>query len=139
MALENELRIGNWVGVDGGINPVMGITTQDGDAGIITERLGKISFTRIGEVEPFNASNLIWLELFGFKEIADKAIGKLHWCGRWILWINDKDYLEVRITKNYVFVKGSMLRSMKIQYLHQLQNLFFALTNTEMKYVGHNP
>ncbi len=107
-----ELRIGNWV-----YNPVQNIdfqvsggviATEEGRAKVIKNYLGFIPVTLTEE----------WLVKLGF--VKDKT-GDEHYKDDFIIYLP------------YFFqYKDCVLK--EIKYVHQLQNLYYALTQTELKH-----
>jgi hypothetical protein len=109
-----ELRVGNWV-IDG-----------DGDENQVEEicpySFGKNDFRWdwLKSVEPIPLTE-DWLLKFGFDDLGyyGFGIGYFH-----ILYIEDqKNNFQFPISNKYVRVK----------HVHQLQNLYFALTGKELK------
>ena len=117
----NELRIGNWV-IDNDDNQIAKVTQLE-----IDENHPEITDV---DCQPISIT-VKWLINFGFKIVRKKSIlGEvidiyqqylssrisIFTIGydKWILDINDKDIVE-------------------IQYIHQLQNLYFVLTKEELE------
>ncbi len=117
---ENELRIGNLVERDGNILEVIRIAKD----GIINYNLVKKSQgmrVNNGNVIPISLTKE-WLLRFGFSE-------KL---GNWEL-PNFRFHLNKPMNfDGFIFCEGYSVITDKIQFVHQLQNLYFALTNTEL-------
>ena len=120
----NELRIGNFVSTEG--IDFVEVSKIDADFGIcykIPQEFGQ--FYPYKEVEPIPLTEE-WLMRFGF----DKVLPR-----------NDKMYYRLNddfvIEENNVFLLGDDAFEMlklrrKIKYVHQLQNLYFALTGEEL-------
>lgn len=114
---QNELRIGNWVHI-GGKDTTIGELFDDG----VTTDLDRHQYEYIYEVLKPIPLTEEWLLKFGFKEgqistmvyewrIADHRLQTdLHF----FIWMGYKDGIEIK-------------------YVHQLQNLYFALTGEELK------
>lgn len=65
-----------------------------------------------------------WLLKLGFKEVSDRIYVKNYHYG-----------YEFGITNYFVIKNGKhFIRYKHIKYIHQLQNLYFALTNEELKH-----
>ena len=114
----NELRIGNLILVDGEITEITGIkkstvSFSDGFQMFIAGGLEPISLTEE------------WLLKFGFDITVDHPGRKLYeHDGECPLWFSDKR----GITDFY----ASRVRIRECKYVHQLQNLYFALTGEEL-------
>lgn len=65
-----------------------------------------------------------WLKKFGFKKYSDV----------WDFWENSMWSLKQHKNKNAYWLQSCMEKvdCTRINYVHQLQNLYFALTNTEL-------
>ena len=132
MIQENELRIGNWVQV-GDNTELQSIVIAIG-----SERChlkGNAILNKYEQLTPIPLTEEILLKC-GFKEIQSKWF--------YINYITDcKETLEeIQIQYNLMTgrcgildtdIVGIAFLRKPIQYLHQLQNLYFALTNTELK------
>lgn len=114
----SELRIGNLILVDGKIDEITGIKKStvffsDGFQMFIA-----------GGIEPIPLTEE-WLIKFGFNKTVDHPRRKLYEhddiCP---LWFSDKQ----GITDFY----ASGVRISECKYVHQLQNLYFALTGEEL-------
>ena len=120
----NELRIGTYVATEG--IDFVEVSKIDEDFGIcykIPQEFGQ--FYPYKEVEPIPLTEE-WMMRFGF----DKVLPR-----------NDKMYYRLNddfvIEENNVFLLGDDAFEMlklrrKIKYVHQLQNLYFALTGEEL-------
>lgn len=110
-----ELRIGNWVHYNSFDGVVCSSDLFDIDKGIIKAK--PIPLTKE------------WLERFGF-ELLNKSVeywGKNGFCFTWL-----KDNIE-KSDCLYLFLDGlSVNKRPEIRYVHQLQNLYFALTGEEL-------
>ena len=110
-----ELRIGNWVeeAHSGEFGQVDMVVLS------IIERMSNHSYRPIPLTEE-------WLERFGFEKVADNC------------WLNNKtafyvDKRESHIRKGFVYyLKEDSNDFIPIDNLHQLQNLYFALTGEEL-------
>jgi hypothetical protein len=123
MIQANELRIGNLVKSGKGIYKVAGIHVPNE---FICQSLDGFIIDVPCIYKPISITQE-WLLNFGFK----KALNG-YWC--------TKDLINVKISKHKVveiYLTGSDtdLAFSGIQYVHQLQNLYFALTQKELEYV----
>lgn len=129
----NEIRIGNWVnytresskGVITGAHTINGIKHSNGWYVQVND-----TWTEFPEsIEPIELTE-VWLLKFGFEKRLGKFIGS-----RFTLGINPRteDFIliieQVDNTKQEFFYLNSFH---PIKYIHQLQNLYFALTQTEL-------
>lgn len=118
--MQNELRIGNWVDCRKGITQVVGVQVDCIETMALSDTLEYF--------DPIPLTPEI-LEECGFvKTTIDRVV----------FW-----ELEVGRTGKFQFYKGVMqfgvfgvanyeYHDVRPQYLHQLQNLYFSLTNTEL-------
>jgi len=109
----NELRIGNYISTDKGILQKVNFNTF--------EYLANDKFAPHDAIDPIPITEE-WLLKFGF----DKAVNKpiyIRWAGRFKI----KYYLAI----NSLAIIGSS--SLELKYVHQLQNLYYALTGTELE------
>lgn len=118
--IANELRIGNW------------IDSEDGKQQIVDVLCDSIN-TKTHEglpcdfIDPIPLTPEILLA-FGFERLED----------------GDGFYYELLSANGILFIEGDkkgfteifldMDNSVRVRYLHQLQNLYFALTQTELTY-----
>ena len=122
-----ELRINNWVNVT---NKLTGFTIDN----IITAS-GLLDLYSNKERSSFTYQPIPlteeWLLKFGFKN----QIIKINCYSIIELDFNSKEYPVYNCflkQKNSDSTNDSFLMDVKIQYVHQLQNLYFALTNKEL-------
>lgn len=131
----NELRIGNWVKVN---DPIFGVNTYKvatiRDNGIIT--LNDNMSCLVDNIEPIELTGDILINI-GFKKGYNEIYSKT---------IKD-DFYEYNVSyqnvsdNKYSFVaygykNGELKRQIildNIQYLHELQNVFFSFTNQELE------
>jgi hypothetical protein len=108
----NELRIGNWV-------------TYKGQS----DRIERNDFaqTYLDRYEPIPITSKI-LKKCGFEKQEDGDGGYYHE----LLSENGVLFIEGD-KKGYTDVFIDMWENIRVRYLHQLQNLYFALTNSELK------
>ena len=108
MIESRELRIGNWVNHNG--TPIE-----------LTRNRFKLSVFTLGcsEIEPIPLTEE-WLERFGFEK---RKISYLYGYGNFLY-----DY-RLKLWTWY----GIQLHDYLITYVHQLQNLYFALTGEELQ------
>lgn len=118
---ENELRIGNYIlSVDKKVGSVISLA-KEGVGIMITELLFSYEFYE--KVRPIPLTEE-WLLKFGFVKLDTSDIF-------YILGYNMQ--LKVSECLNMVAWHNLMLHDVKIEYVHQLQNLYFALTGEELK------
>lgn len=115
--IANELRLGNLVFVDD-------VTRE------LTKQMFKVAVIALNcqEIEPIPLTEE-WLFKAGFENIQR---------GRFIMNILSYGSINVQITKNKLVVElGTtghyLFGETKIEYVHQLQNLYFALTGIELE------
>ena len=133
----NELRINNWVGWNGPShyeNALISAISKDeiffkcGDSGLINE------------IEPILLTEK-WLLRFGFKYIDKSDNDYITYTDS-----NHEYYLQLDVRRKdgkYTILDNSFddLRAFSmvdIMYVHQLQNLYFALTGKELEIGGEN-
>ena len=133
MIKAKELRIGNLVFVnkkdpikvesinDSGINLELVFDTDVIESGYIMPQY------LIGEVEPIPLTE-DWLLKFGF----DRGI---YWRKDWFEIQQSEDEFSLYIPDNYVGQEYGE----PFKYVHQLMNLYFALTGTELELKNENP
>lgn len=110
-----ELRYDNWV-----INP-QGIETQIFWEGIILHH-------REGRYKPIPLTEE-WLEKFGFEnQSLDIFINHKEEQGHWLEFTGE--YVELQSSGDY---SGHELGLKHVKHVHQLQNLYFALTGEELE------
>lgn len=130
-----ELRIGNYFHpVSDGMEIHLPITD-------IVYRVGSVDkFGEVKVIEPGNEETHVfrkyagvqitgeWLKKFGFENILPNHDGQVA-CNKYPITVNARKNNSI-----YVEYLGSCIRSHHIKYVHQLQNLYFALTGEELKY-----
>jgi len=125
----NELRIGNWVldKESGNAFPVISV-----DKGGVLSAIGYgVMFTRLAvDIEPIPLTPGV-LDKCGFTSLvaeeANEIFDTWYMCGQKILWQHDNGFCSY------------FMDEIDLTSLHQLMNLYFALTNTELTYDPHNP
>ena len=105
-----ELRIGNLVKIEGENHKLYDIF---GTGQIGTVRLGINYMSNIGEIEPIPLTEE-WLVKFGFKPLSND-------------WQKDGIIIHTR-KRGYVLRKSVPI----VKYVHNLQNLYFALIGKEL-------
>jgi hypothetical protein len=111
----NELRIGNFIYNDR--NEIFKVNW-------ITEIIESRQSTAIPLTEE-------WLLKFGFEKLSNGWL-RLHICNDWsYLYWDRLAGLELSVNKQGIHFSH-------IKYVHQLQNLYFALTGEELTYGGNN-
>ena len=108
----NELRIGNWI-----INGI-GEEFQTNEHTIAYYDNG---IATLGEFKPIPLTEQ-WLKDFGF------TINGC-WCSNKLVLESDKTLMGF---KRYWFNSNKLREKIRIKYVHQLQNLYFALTGKEL-------
>lgn len=117
-----ELRIGNLIAYNGRPDQVIHLTNQHIE-------------TFVGPEEPLLADSdswspipltTEWLERFGFEKYKDYDEGELMRHGKVLL--TKKFALRYSDTNDDWYYSTAIV----LQYVHQLQNLYFALTGTEL-------
>lgn len=129
MITPQELRVGNWV------NDVGSVPYQIMPNDIVALHQCQISGKVLLTINPIPLTPE-WLVRFGFLQ------GKGKWGNDFYILNEDgftvmfsvehwTDVEETSVWKNHWFTKG-LLNKNKLQFVHQLQNLFFALTGKEL-------
>jgi len=121
-----ELRLGNWVKIGNIYTKIEGISTWDNliQNSMFAER-------ELNEFKPIPLTKEILLKCEGY----DKNYG---------FEINETTYLDFTIMGKWLYpciiqepevshLSTNCINLERIQHLHQLQNIFFALTGTELE------
>jgi hypothetical protein len=125
----SELRIGNLLTNYGNLCKVVSIQKDNFQVEVIKiENIIQVDFSK-----PETVSSLIkpiplteeWLKKFGFKK--DMSVYKNDWIELW--HSSYSNCYQLRIIK----VGDDISKKINIQYVHQLQNLYFILTEKELK------
>ena len=114
----NELRIGNWV-----LSKDMPVQIEEIKPETIRYCFGEFP---ISYIEPINLTEE-WLVKFGFKVGNHKQFNK---------WINEYENSSLFVDDNYygIAINGIDVWTISRKlYVHQLQNLYFALTGEELE------
>lgn len=123
-----ELRIGNLLRFIPLVGKVYSIDKNGESPLIVLYSNNKFISREITEFEPIPLTEE-WLVKFGFDKWND-------WGGMYSIDINEakKAQIEYRIENNkcYLSIEDEQI-SKQINYVHQLQNLYFALTGEELK------
>lgn len=121
MIQANGLRIGNYCYCQDDINVIYGITKE----GFVQyEKDSNVYYCGIDELKPIELTEEILLKC-GFEISTDKEHFFINYYGFCLVY-DGKDYcLKMRIDEPYVVCYS--------RYLHQLQNLYFALTGEELE------
>jgi hypothetical protein len=112
----NELRIGNFVEIDQYPNDRIIIQIKNGSN---IDQCGKLNASPIPLTEE-------WLLKFGFVSNPYQDRYELDWL-----------HIECNKTKGYLELWIEKPKSITLTSVHQLQNLYFALTQTELTYGGN--
>ena len=109
-----ELRIGNWV---------FDTSEKDNEPNVPRIVNEPITKQRCSWYEPIPLTEE-WLLKFGFNKLSDI----------WEFWKNSGwDLRQHKLENNWwLFYNGQDLDCVRIDYVHQLQNLYFALTGEEL-------
>tara|TARA_R110002073_G_scaffold334962_1_gene525763 strand:+ start:1010 stop:1375 length:366 start_codon:yes stop_codon:yes gene_type:complete len=116
----NELRLGNWVMFR---NSETGLFENDLPIVDVQELL--YIEDRTFDVEPIPITDE-WLVKFGVKWIDETGYG----------WIDGNYHFNAKKFKNGridIWINSNLVNNRKTKYVHQLQNLYFALTGEELK------
>jgi hypothetical protein len=119
MIKSNELRIGNLVSYDGRVFEIDSIAKEFPTLNTIEFGIGVVDWENI---EPIPLTDEWLLKMGGNK------VNNLDWC---IMFGGIEFYC--RYNKFWYSSIGSVYLSDKIQFVHQVQNLFVALTNQELE------
>ena len=133
----NELRIGNFI--YNGLSKIITVTNIDSDGvnGFHDESVGGINYEYGGRIESIYRITLTeeWLLKFGFGDIteqcASKSINIKTFCKSFtVKGCNEQQTIFIELgTRGWTFKRvGYPLYN----YVHQLQNLYFALTGEEL-------
>ncbi len=125
----SELRLGNWVfDMDGQVTLVIEITSElNGEMDVVSG----INGNRWSEYHPIVLTDKILLE-FGFKKHKTGIGGADMWQGMDGWSLGDSGWLFRGNPKSGLKLVGYF--NTNINYVHQLQNLYFALTGHELQY-----
>ena len=137
----NELRIGNYVKFSDPINGtniyrVYYIADYGNISSISLEGKGQLASCTVKDIEPIELTRDILINIGfkkGYNEIYSKTI-KVDFYEYNISYQNVKDNKYSFVA--YGYKNGELKRKMilnNIQYLHELQNVFFTFTNQELE------
>lgn len=127
----NELRIGNWVySPDGYPMQIDAIDNQSGTVSLITSETGSLEY-EISAIKKIELSPKL-LEKIGFesKVFCDKKSIVYSHKNSPVLFIDDTG-LDGHFSLFMYFIGG--IHTKNLSYLHDLQNLVFALTKKELE------
>ena len=113
----SELRIGNWINTIEGLTQIKGMTEEGIMATSIMDGGDLLAWG-----DPISLTEE-WLLRFGFEKIG----GYLWDCKK----LGENRFLNNPFSPTHFEVRGFIPKS-HIQYVHQLQNLYFALTGEEL-------
>lgn len=108
----NELRIGNWVS-----NGEIEFQITSKDIYHLDVYVGRV----IANPIPITPE---WLQRFGFEKINHRIEGVIY----------KKEWLKLTESCAGVDWRGGHIQRERCKYVHQLQNLYFALTGEELEY-----
>lgn len=121
MIQANELRIGNWVELNGNYFKVFSSINHLG-VDLDSEKLDKhMMFAGIDAIKPIPLTEEIFLKCDLLKSISSPIYN----------FINTDYHVYIKDSGEFVF-RGLGASIVKVEHLHQLQNLFFALTGKEL-------
>jgi hypothetical protein len=124
MIQANELRIGNLVNYsDDNLNCVIKCILE---FGLDVETSEEVFYTEYDRFSPIPLTEE-WLLKFGFEKIKDKQVYFIAFNGRWHFL--DLSEIEPRYKMGY---ENDGKIQIPIYFVHQLQNLYFALTGEEL-------
>jgi hypothetical protein len=138
MSLANELRIGNWVEILGDSKRLDFFTT-------IQPSSFSVNIDKTYGAIPLDED---WMQKFGFESNYEEFDEKDFPCvvEYWLLTNPvtrfEVDYsVKTGYTVNIANVPTghALIINTKLQYVHQLQNLFFAVTQTELQFKNDQP
>lgn len=128
----NELRVGNYVDYIGEVVTIIGVTAEHPFINRIT-----IDYLEYEEILPIPLTEEILLKC-GFEECTDYYfdgksmffydIHKSLENSEFYIYFNENNKICLSIMEEEDIIS----KSLNIQHLHQLQNLYFALTNEEL-------
>ena len=118
-----ELRIGNHIAINGVGEIVRGISPV-----LITVSHGRVFEFMSHKIEPIQLA-LAWLEWFGFSK--DYDTNKYLNEPEDFIW--SKSSFCIAVGKYGKIFYGYFGGTVEIKYVHQLQNLYFALTGEELE------
>jgi|688.fasta_scaffold599037_2 hypothetical protein len=124
----NELRIGNWV-----LIPYNKSNKEEGFFEATISQIGEFgAYVKPEDYEPIPLTEH-WMFKFGFYETT-----KEHYVSGLYTLNNPDGFYINKETMCYCDIdyEGTTNDRIKIQYVHQLQNLYFALTGEELTYKG---
>ena len=114
----NELRLNNYVNNCGEIITVDGIDDND----VFNKNIGEIP---LHSIQPIQITEQ-WLIVFGFEKKGD-VFYNIPIKNKGILWVYlEREFCELGTICGYSFAE------IDCKHIHQLQNLHFALTGTEL-------
>jgi len=127
-----ELRLGNLVSFDGRIaivyqvNRTGAVLQYEGDTNTEIDGIRR-STVSIGDIKPIPLAE-DWLIKFGFKKVQEDKYGCHYENEECWIYLNHGGFDLELITDDERF---NLLRTYK--YVHQLQNLYFAITGKELE------
>lgn len=122
----NEIRIGNWVEIRGiGHGSVTSINVKDISTISIKNAHRYVSNSDLQLITPIPITSEI-LEKCGFKKVADEFYKKDN------LYFKNYDMDLCLGGTHYILDDFEDITTGECKYLHQLQNLYFALTGEEL-------
>ena len=130
MIQANELRIGNLVSFEGMAETIASIHSDNTVR--LRDKVGKehgCFYTSLIKPVPLTEE---WLLKMGFLKIKNKGLQKDEYPYAYTktlhFWLAQRDYID----RFCVYYKNTSTNYVYIGYLHQLQNLYFALTGEEL-------
>lgn len=127
-----ELRLGNYLCINGVPQRILAFTPNESETTIVGTAYFKIVFAHYKHGDPYET-------------YSDEEVEPVQLTSEWLLkfgFIKKYNY-EYHFSKSpfsvilnplkHDFLFNNFVVSTEIKYLHQLQNLYFALTGTELK------
>ncbi len=117
-----DLRIGNYIQTANGIDEVRGVLNRNCFKDVFLVKNGDVE---IEDLQPIPLTEE-WLLKLGFEENAGNTFSiKV-----------ESDCFKIEIYKKIFFpyeYKGMLLPAIRLKYIHELQNLYHAITGNELK------
>lgn len=121
----NELRIGNWISTSFLDEERLMIISEIGEFNVVCENKETDAQCGFKVIYPIPLTEE-WLAKFGVKWIDETGYG----------WIDGNYHFKAKKFKNGridIWINSNLVNNRKTKYVHQLQNLYFALTGEELK------
>lgn len=127
-----ELRIGNFVGLNLDNDPqnlffvkeVASVSMKLRECGMLLRDIGDVQYYDEEVIEPIPVSNE-WLLRFGFEKSVDSY-------GGYLIEIGSGEKIRIKNDGGWCWPMNGR-HYPKVRFVHQLQNLYFALTGIELE------